>query len=103
MNHSMLKPGQTKKFRKGNLAVVQINLNPVRSYDPKNLLALWSEPPTDDNKESRIIGDLRKNDLVLVIQVENVHHYLQYSRIFSMRKNVTGWVNSKFLEKIKTV
>ena len=94
----MLKPGQPKKFRKGNLALV----SPPTPTQPSlpDILAIWSEP-VPSSKGPKVIGSLHKNDLVLILDIRNIDQYIQYSKIFSTHRNTVGWVNSKFLVKVQ--
>ena len=92
----MLKPGQPKKFRKGNLALV----SPPSPPPQIDILAIWSEP-VPSSKAPKVIGNLHKNDLVLILDIRNIDQYIQYSKIFSTHRNTVGWVNSKFLVKVQ--
>lgn len=93
----MVKPGQPKKFRRGNLAVV--SPPPSYSHGLPEILAVWNEPPTV--KGPRVIGHLNKNDIILIVDIWNIDQHVQYSRIFSAKHGTIGWANSKFLKKIQ--
>lgn len=92
-----MKPGQPKRFRRGNLAVVAPP--PAYSHGLPEILAVWSEPPAA--KGPRVIGHLNKNDVILIINIRNIDQHVQYSEIFSAKCGTVGWTNSKFLKKIQ--
>jgi hypothetical protein len=88
----MLKLGQPKRFRKGNLAMV----SPRTTPGLPDVLTIWPE-----SGDLRATGSLHKNDLVLIINISNVDQHIQYSKIFCARRNTVGWVDSKYLIKIQ--
>lgn len=90
----MVKHGQPKRFRKGNLATVEPP--PPYSKNVPEVLAVWENPPT--TKGPKVVALLDKNDIILIIGTKTLFKKVQYSRIFSPSKNITGWVNSKFLK-----
>ena len=88
----MLKLGQPKRFRKGNLAMVSPRTIPGQP----DVLTIWP-----DSGDLRATGCLHTNDLVLIINISNVDQHIQYSKIFCARRNTVGWVDSKYLIKIQ--
>ena len=94
----MLKLGQPKRFRKGNLAMV----SPRTTLGLPDILTIWPDAlPKPDSKDIRAIGSLHKNDLVLIVNINNIDQHIQYSKIFCARRNIVGWVDSKYLIKIQ--
>lgn len=91
------KPGRPRRFRRGNLAVV--DPPPPMIPNTPDILAVWDQPPMA--KGPHVIGHLNKNDVILILDIWNIDQHIQYSRIFSCKKNTIGWANSKFLRKIQ--
>lgn len=92
-----MKPGQPRRFRRGNLAVVE----PQRpaTLDFPDILAVWNEPPT--TKEPRVVEHLKRDDIVIVVDIRNIDQHVQYSKVFSARRGTLGWANSKFLRRVQ--
>lgn len=93
----MVKPGQPRKFRRGNLAIV--DPPPPYTNNLPELLAVWNQPPS--TKGPRVVGHLNKNDIILIVDIRNMDQHIQYSKIFSAKCGTVGWANSKFLKRLQ--
>lgn len=72
---------------------------PPKAFDMPDLLAVWDQPPTVKNP--RIIGHLKKDDVIIVVDTRNIDQHIQYSKVFSARRGTLGWANSKFLKRVQ--
>lgn len=105
-HRSTAKKGQPKRCRKGNL------VKPL--YDsllnPNSYVATWDQHPSFDNdtkdkiwsKTASVIGSMKNDFVYVVINTHNLPHPCkeQYCLVLGIDGD-TGWVNSRFLEKLK--
>lgn len=92
-----MKPGQPKRFRRGNLAFTDFKIPPT--IPNCDFVVTWDRPPCE--KQPNTIGKIKSGELVLVAQVFNFNQHTQFSFIFLSKTGETGWINSKFLRKIQ--
>ena len=105
-HRSTVKKGQPKRCRKGNLVKpLYDNLLKHNSY-----IATWDKHPAFDrdtndkiwSKTASVIGSMKKDLVYVVINTHNLPHPCkeQYCLVLGSDGD-SGWVNSRFLEKVK--